>query len=932
MTFNEDTPNQQPVLNVLSRLMIRKFSGNPFNKTDNKTKSLTRDTMIESMNDGILVLDKEGVVLDANRATLILTGLSQEELIGQPAPKEFRTSIERSPSDPQATRARIEIKWERPVLRYLDLSISPIHDKNGQLVRRLIVLRDITKQKQIEKALRLYNNRLNILREIDLGILKATSLEEAALNTLSHLQKILACQELSLVEYDKQNEPILLAEIRPESALKANLESALKANLLLGIETLDNDLLQGKIVVERPSQSRTDGDYPIAQGVETLIVRAPLRAQSVPRTHGDLSTPRTLMGLLTLSFYEINEIAEADLDLLGEITHELSATLQNHRLQQETHRRALQLQVASEIARDIAGARELGDLIHRTVGLVRDRFGYYHAGIYLVDEKDQFAVLQAATGEAGEKMLSHGHKFKSGGSSLVGQAATTGQPQIADNFDTENGQRKNPYLPETRSELALPLKIGEKVIGVLDVHCDRIAAFGPDDAITLQIMADQLAIAVDNARLNQMAVQRLDKTVRQVGELAVLYAVAQAGAESTSEDELLERVTQVIGETFYPDNFGILLIDETGKAVVTHPSYRGVQSTNKLGKGITGRVAADGKPRLVADVASSSGYLRLDQDTRSELCVPLKIEEKVIGVINAESKKVSAFNLSDERLLTTVSGLLAIAIHKIRLHSNLQIQALDLAVALEKQKELDRLKSQFIQNVSHELRTPLAIIRGYAELLDSGDLGQLDIAYKDPVSTIARRAAMLSNMVDDLIAILEAEERALKMDDFDLGGLIQTMMSEFQVSAQKANIHLSSHIPPNLPFFHGDPDHMRRVIDNLIGNALKFTPKDGKVSVSLSIDGNQFILQVSDTGIGIPDEELERIFERFYQVDGSMSRRFGGTGLGLSLVHEIVTAHHGRIGVESKLGEGTTFTVKIPVSPPPTQSVTPLALIEINET
>jgi signal transduction histidine kinase len=338
-----------------------------------------------------------------------------------------------------------------------------------------------------------------------------------------------------------------------------------------------------------------------------------------------------------------------------------------------------------------------------------------------------------------------------------------------------------------------------------------------------------------------------------------------------------------------------------------------VQSSTKFGKGITGRVAADGKPRLVADVALSSGYLRLDSETRSELCIPMHIEEKVIGVINAESKKVNAFTLHDERLLTTVSGLLTTAIHKIRLHSNMQTQARDLRAALEKQKELDKLKSQFIQNVSHELRTPLAIIRGYAELLDSGDLGELDIAYRDPVSTIARRSAMLSNMVDDLIAILEAEERAVKKTDFDLGSLIQTMMREFEITAQKTDVTLRTEIGSRIPLFHGDTDHLKRVIDNLVSNALKFTPNEGQVLVSLRFEGEHFVLQVSDTGIGIPEDELERIFERFYQVDGSMSRRFGGTGLGLSLVHEIVLAHHGRIEVESGVNKGTTFTIYFPI-------------------
>lgn len=901
--------------------MISKKFSNPFAKPTREAH-LTRDMMVESMNDGILVLDKDGVVLDANRATLILLGMSREELVGQPAPAEFRAYIDRSPSDPEATRARVEIKWEKPVLRYFDLSVSPIHDKNGQLVRRLIVLRDVTKQKQIEKALRLYNNRLNILREIDLGILKATSLEEASLNTLHQLQKILNCQELSLFEYDKHLSPILLAEIRPETNTRRRSAP--------GYEHLDMELLSGKIMLER-NVPRPDGELNPGPPAPALVVRAPLRIPSAPRTPGDTRPANALMGLMILMFYNPTEVTDADLDLLGEITHELAATMRNHRLQQQTRRHAVQLQVASEIARDIASTRELNDLISRAANLVRDRFGYAHTGIYLVDERGQFAILHAATGEAGEKMLSHGHKLKIGGSSFVGQAVETGTPQIMNDFGQENGQRRNPYLPHASAELALPLTLSEKVIGVLDIHADRAGAFDHEDAKALQIIADQLAIAVDNARLNQMAAQRLDETVRQVGELAVLYAVAQAGAESTTEDELLERVTKIIGDTFYPDNFGVLLLDETGKAVVTHASYRGVQSTNKLGKGITGRVAADGKPRLVADVAMNTGYLRLDSDTRSELCVPMKIEETVIGVINAESKKINAFTLNDERLLATASELLAIAIHKLRLHDDLQRHARDLSIALEKQKELDRLKSEFIQNVSHELRTPLAIIRGYAEILDSGDLGELDVAYKDPVSTIARRAAMLSNLVDDLISILEAEERNLKMKDFNFGTLLETMLNDFVISAQVAEVTLKSEIAPRLPLFHGDPDHMRRVVDNLVGNALKFTPKGGTVTVNLDVTDKNFILTVQDTGIGIPEEELQRIFDRFYQVDGSMSRRFGGTGLGLSLVQEIVAAHHGVIEVASQVGSGTTFTIKIPVEPPPMQNVLIPSLTEVWE-
>lgn len=884
--------------------MIRRIAGLFTNRTPHHSSPVTRDMLVNNMNDGILVLDQDGIVVDINRATLALTGLREAELIGKPAPKEFLALLQKTPSDREATRARLEVKWERPALRYLDVSISSIHDEHAQLTHRLFVLRDITKQKQIEKMLRMYNNQLNILHEIERGILQAATLDEAAVSTLYQLQAYFACPELRLIEFDWQGQPHTLAEIRTDHL------SPLPP-LPPALEALDASLLEGKVMMQEFAYGDTEGDPDRAEPRRT-VVTVPLRGQRVPRAEDSASSPRGLVGLLILAFASTRSFEQPDMDLLRDVGSGLAATIANVRLQEETRRRALQLKTASEIARDVARAGSLEELIARAVNLIRDRFNFYHAGIYLLDEKREFAELRAATGEAGEQMQAGGHKLRPGDGSPVGEVLVSGQPKIGQ-FPV--GGSPSRFLPETRAELTLPLGINEEVIGALDVHGSQPDAFREDDIVALKIMADQLAIAVENARLHQASRQRLDETVRQIGELAVLYAVAQAGAESSDEDVLIERTTQIIGDTFYPDNFGVLLVDEEAGVVRTHASYRGVQSIKKLGEGITGRVASDGRPRLIADVARSSGYIRLDDETRSEICVPIKVDQQVIGVINAESRQVNAFTLHDERLLTTVSRLLATAIQKARFQADLQAQTKQLASALAKQKELDRLKSQFIQNVSHELRTPLAIIRGYAELLDSGDLGEIEAAYKGPISTIARRAAMLSNMVDDLIAILEAEERALKMEDFDLGGLIKTLLGEFEISAQNAGIVLTSHIANGLPPFHGDPNHMRRVIDNLVSNALKFTPEGGRVDVSLATQDNHFILKVSDTGIGIPEDELERIFERFYQVDGSLSRRYGGTGLGLSLVHEIVLAHHGRIHVESQVGQGTTFIIRIPLQP-----------------
>jgi signal transduction histidine kinase len=142
---------------------------------------------------------------------------------------------------------------------------------------------------------------------------------------------------------------------------------------------------------------------------------------------------------------------------------------------------------------------------------------------------------------------------------------------------------------------------------------------------------------------------------------------------------------------------------------------------------------------------------------------------------------------------------------------------------------------------------------------------------------------------------------------------MRKLLADFQVAAEQAGLSLTAQIADDLPPVSGDSQHLLRVMDNLLGNALKFTPAGGQISVSLWRDGAHAVLEVADTGIGIPHDQLGRVFERFYQVDGSMTRRYGGTGLGLALVKEIVEAHGGQVGVSSVLGQGSTFTVRLPI-------------------
>lgn len=199
---------------------------------------------------------------------------------------------------------------------------------------------------------------------------------------------------------------------------------------------------------------------------------------------------------------EVGALARAFNSMTAQLSMQMSQLEQ--RVVERTadlEQRSLQLQVAAEVARDASLTQDFDILLQRSVDLVRQRFGFYHAGIFLVDELGEYAVLRAATGEVGRQMIEKGHQLKLGEVGMVGFVASRGVPRIASDVEGEATHFQNPYLLKTRSEMALPLKVGNRVIGVLDVQSENDSAFTEDDAIVLQIMADQLAVAIENARL-----------------------------------------------------------------------------------------------------------------------------------------------------------------------------------------------------------------------------------------------------------------------------------------------------------------------------------------------------------------------------------------------------------------------------------------------
>ncbi|HSK88989.1 MAG TPA: ATP-binding protein, partial [Anaerolineales bacterium] len=230
--------------------------------------------------------------------------------------------------------------------------------------------------------------------------------------------------------------------------------------------------------------------------------------------------------------------------------------------------------------------------------------------------------------------------------------------------------------------------------------------------------------------------------------------------------------------------------------------------------------------------------------------------------------------------------------------------------ALERVSELSQLKSNFIANISHELRTPLTHIKGYVELLITESLGPLTEEQRHALQVSQQSTGRLESLIEDLLMVSLASrgEMSIKHENVDIRRLANLAIKPHASHAQERGVSLQVKIDENVPLVHADSQKIAWVLHQLVDNGVKFTPADGRVVVAVTREGeNLVIVSVMDTGIGIPANRLNDIFEAFHQLDGSATRRYGGTGLGLALVRQIIEAHGSMLEVQSVEGHGSTF-------------------------
>jgi GAF domain-containing protein/anti-sigma regulatory factor (Ser/Thr protein kinase) len=472
--------------------------------------------------------------------------------------------------------------------------------------------------------------------------------------------------------------------------------------------------------------------------------------------------------------------------------------------------------------------------------------------------------------------------------------------------------------------LGVPLLREGELIGTMGFHRTEKRPFTPRQIELVNTFADQAVIAIENTRLfeaEQASKRELQESLEyQTAISEVLEVISRSRFDLKP---ILDAIVSAAGRLCQADM--VNLRRREGDRF-RHAASMGYDSNQQQyieqdvtagdGSTIVGRVTRELKTIHLPDVHAEPGFSKefiAATGLRTGLAVPLLHEATLVGTLALWRRESKPYTPKQIALIETFADQAVIAMENTRLFEEVQARTRELAKTVEELEIASQHKSQFVANMSHELRTPLAAILGYAELMQEGFYEAQGPKSLDALTRIQSNGKHLLGLINTVldIAKIESGQFTLNMGEYAVESVVETVRSATESLAQNKKLTLKTDVARKLPIGLGDEQRLTQVLLNLVGNAIKFTDT-GEVRVLATAANGTFAVSVSDTGPGIPTDQLTRVFEQFHQVDSSNTKAKGGTGLGLAISKQIVEMHGGRIWVESTLGKGSVFHMELP--------------------
>ncbi len=479
-----------------------------------------------------------------------------------------------------------------------------------------------------------------------------------------------------------------------------------------------------------------------------------------------------------------------------------------------------------------------------------------------------------------------------------------------------------PPGPDEQGRVAHPLTLRGVQIGELSVA--RLRSQGDDEALALvTTVANQLSAHIENLRLAERTERALAESEEQAYRLAVLNEISEQLSRALTEDEIYQVAANKIEQMLPTDRTSVILLTDSGELELF--ALHSEQGLTPLGMHLpleettVGQVIQERRLIITPDTRASAqvdGHGMATQGLLSTMSAPLIVGGRAIGALNVASRVPEAYTVRDAEIMIQGTSLLASALENRRLFQQVETALTEAHRTAERLRELDRLKSAFLANMSHELRTPLNSIIGYTEVLLMGISGPLNPETVEDVEAIRTSSYHLLGLINDILdlAKIEAGYLALIQENISIKTLMDTIRANYDGLLRNKPVSLIVEMAVDLPHLWADSLRLSQVLTNLLSNAVKFTDQ-GTIWLRAYQEETMLVFEVEDSGIGMSEQDLGTIFEEFHQVDSSHARRAQGTGLGLAITRHLVEMHGGTINVRSTLGKGSTFTVRIPLTP-----------------
>jgi PAS domain S-box-containing protein len=868
--------------------------------------------VLKRMSEVLVITDLDGNIVEANDAVKVIYGYSAHEVIG----KNLQSL--HSHNNPADIAAHIQKQtllggWEGDLLGLrkngdefpVRMTSFPLRDERTNVTFIANLLCESGEKRKAEKDLLILERQLKAIKDVISAAGQLTNPDEL-------LQTLLA----QLVEFSGMDAGSILIQEK-SGGMSLACSRGMSADFALELVSCMADACGTKpTALESPwfleNLTSKCGCVHAKHGECSSAIRLPLIAR------------QRLVGLLVLSSRTNSSFAEEEKELLVAMGREVGILIENANLFRALQEAYDELHTTYEVSISIGQSIDLERTLKQIVKSAKKALNASNCFLFLLEERRN-DLVGVATSAQDKGFVDLRISMRE----TVAGAWVVREKQPLSITDLSSDPRACPALRDRyhqKSALFVPLIVNDTAIGTIildDTEKERI--FSEGEVRRAQSIANQAGLAIQRARLYQAVKEK-------VQEVTVLYEVGRALTSTLRPEDVLDQMMRILRESFGYVHCAILLVDEDNNELYVKAAsgYAGEGVENlrlRVGnEGITGWVAATGRPLYVPDVQKDPRYVPGMKEVRSEIALPLKIGEKVLGVLNVESTELAAFHERDVRILSSLAAQAAVAIENARLYAEIERKAEELNAACrdleisrqdilrvnERLQEMDRLKSEFLATMSHELRTPLTAIIAYSELLRDERVG--DAKRSEFLEIITEQGNRLLQLITDLLDLskLECGKMQLNLEQSDLNEIVLSGVDTIRPTAEKKGVEVVTDLASGLAIVYMDTKRIRQVCWNLLCNAVKFTDSGGRITVASQDSGEELLVKVSDTGIGIKPEDTERIFDRFAQVDSSATRAHGGAGLGLDLVRHFVTLHSGRVWVESEYGRGSTFFFTLP--------------------